>query len=420
MKSFGLPAIAGIGLGISLTRPPEKSTPPEASQPPHPDSKTETRLPDDDPAVLKIATIAGRGTEARKKLQELLAADAKDEEIAGWLALVLFSDPSWLDSFILTVPEDRRIGLARLTLLKVGKLQDDAVWELIRASPYARQAALSDVEIEHRKGLDILGYCRGSPLAAETLLDPSFGFSDKEIHQSLRFCYGHENAQAIVEAWVRGRWKDDPPQFVRGSWLDYRSTHQNDLAEITKTFPAEIRSATAEFDTYWEQNKQIQSTPVGKTPTLEELAALNQQGLNDAFDFQRESGSHIPLATLVQLPAELRKSALENYFSQSDTFHPDMIRNSISEADQINLTPGEKGALLQSGALLIWTNEGDYETALDWAGRIPDITAREKCEEQLLTKLANTDPDPALNYISRLQPGGLRDKIEKIATEAQP
>jgi len=336
------------------------------------------------------------------------------------LALVLFTDPSWLDSFILTVPEERRIGLTRLTLLKVGNLQWDAAWELIRASPYARQAARSDVEIEHRKGLDILGYCRSSPLAAETLLDPAFGFTDEEIARSLRFSSGDENSETIIKAWLQGRWKGRPPEFVRDSWSDYRRIHQDDLDEITKAFSAEIRSAIGEFDTYWNQSEKIRSTPAGKTPGLEELAALNPEGLADVFDLQRRSGTHIPLQTITQLPPELRKPALENYFSQSDTFHPERIRHGIEELDQLDLTPGERQSLLQQGALLIWTEEGDYEAALDWVGRIPDTQARAGSQEELLTKLADTDPQSALDYLSRLPSGELRDKIEKIATEALP
>ncbi len=63
--------------------------------------------------MVRIAALAGRKTEAIAKIQDLLASGASNEAIAEWLALVLFTDPAWLDTFILTVPEERRIPLTR-------------------------------------------------------------------------------------------------------------------------------------------------------------------------------------------------------------------------------------------------------------------------------------------------------------------
>lgn len=415
---LGLPAVAGAVLGISLTGKVEK--PVGRRDTPHPPAATkEAKLPDD-PDIVRIAALAGRSTEARAKIQELLAAGAKDEEIAPWLALVLFSNPGWLDSFILTVPEDRRIALTRLTILKLGDLQADAAWELFRSSPYARQAARSDVEIERRKGLDILGYCMGSPLAAETILDPAFGLTDKEINEHLRWTYGNENAECIMDAWIHGRWKDSPPGFVRDAWSGFRKLHKDDLPEIEKNLPAEIRTSIGEFNSYFEQRKQINSVAVGQLPTSEELAKFSEAGLNAAFNFQRESGTHIPLETLVRLPAQLRKPALEHYFEQYDSFHPEMIRESVEEAGKLDLTPPETRVLLEKAALLIWQDQGDYQTALDWATRIPDAKGRAESVEKILTELAQQDPQSALDYIANLPAGELRDKIEHIATEAQP
>lgn len=413
---LGLPAIAGIVLGMVLTGKVEN---PERSQeaPRPPDANREAGLPDD-PAIVRIAALAGRTTEARKKLQDLLAAGAKDEEIAGWLALVLFSDPAWLDTFILTVPEDRRIALTRLTIMKVGKLQADAAWELFRSSPYARLAARSDVEIEHRKGLDILGYCMASPLVAETILDPAFGFTVEEINENLRWTYGKENARRILDEWMRGRWKGEPPGFVRSAWSNFWRNDKETLQEIGKTLPEELRVFTEHFNALNEQEQRISKTQ--GIPTVEDLSKLGQRELMQAFEDQWISGTRIPLETLTRLPAELRKAGIENYFKQDDTFHPDMARQCVDQLERLDLTPSEKQSLLKGAATASWQNQGDYQTALGWAARIPDAKGRVEFEQKILTELAQQDPDAALEYIATLPVSELRDKIEHIATEALP
>lgn len=413
---LGLPAIAGVVAGMALTEM-EKDPAHGRDAPLPPSSIREAGLPDD-PAIVRIAALAGRTTEARKKLRDLLAAEAKDDEIAEWLALVLFSDPAWLDTFILTVPEDRRIALTRLTLMKVGKLQADAAWELIRSSPYARLAARSDVEVEKRKGLDILGYCRTSALTAETILDPALGFTEKEIHQTLRFASGAENARRILDEWMHGRWKGEPPEFVRGAWAHFWHNNKEALLEISKTLPEELRGFTGHFNALNEQEQRTRKTQA--IPGVEDLSKLGQRELMQAFEDQWTSGRRIPLETLTQLPPELRKAGLENYFKQDDTFHPDMARQCVEQLDQLDLTPSEKQSLLKGAATASWQNQGDYQTALEWAARMPDTQGRAKFEEELLTELARQDPHAALEYTATLPAGELREKIEHIATEALP
>lgn len=411
-----LPACGGILLGVILTREVERS-----------DSATgksgarslvkEAPLPDD-PAIIRIAALAGRTKVARKKIGDLIAAGAKDDEIAEWLSLILFSDPGSLDKFILTVPEGRRIGLVRMALLKVSRMQADAAWEAIRSSPFALQAARSDLEVEKRKGVDILGYCLRSPFAAETVLDPSFGFTEQEIAATLRFTSGVENARRILEEWKNGRWKGEPPGFVRDAWAHFWFNDKDALQEIGKSLPEEYHAFTDRFNAL---NEQDQHTSKNHTiPSAEDLSKLGKGELMQAFQDQWVSGNRIPLETLTQLPAELRKAGIENYFKQDDTFHPDMARNCVEQLDRLNLTNPEKQTLLEGTAAAVWENQGDYQTALQWAARMPDAAGREKFETNILTEFARADPHGALEFIATLPAGKLRETIERIATEALP
>lgn len=419
LKRLALPAIAGVGLGFILTGKPEKSAQKQAAPVPAA-TRTEAKLPDD-LAIVKIAAVAGRSTEARGKIRELLAADAKDDEIAEWLALVLFSDPAWLDSFILTVPEDRRIALARLTILKLGNLAPDAAWELIRNSPYARVAARSDVEIEHNKGIHILGYCMmSSDLTAETILDPALGFSDEDIVRALRFARGEENARRVIDEWTRGRWKGEPPGFVRDSWTQIGFADKDGRQELEKSLPPGLRNYVDQFNALQKQDELASDSPTGTIPSVEALSKLGPGELMETFENQQTSGGRIPLKTLTKLPANLRKIGIENYFQQDDSFHPDMARQCVEQLDQLDLTTSEKQSLLEKAATSSWEHQGDYQTALDWAARMPDTKGRAKFEEKILTELAQQDPQAALDHVNAMPVGALRDKIERIATEALP
>ncbi|GAA5120253.1 hypothetical protein JIN84_20620 [Luteolibacter yonseiensis] len=401
-----------------MTRQEQPPTAPGLPSPPVA-VKAEAALPDD-PAIIRIATIAGRSTEARKKLQKLLAAEAKDDEIADWLALALFSDPVWLDKFILTLPEDRRVALARLTIFKLGALSPDAAWELIRHSPYARQAALADVEIEHRKGLEILGYCGGSPLVADTLLDPSLGFSEKDIARQLRFPRGEENARRILEEWKSGRWKGEPPEFVRRAWFVLQHTDKDGLREMEKTFPPGFSNDLDQFKTLHEQQELVDKAPAGAPPQVEDLAKLKPAEFTEYLRNSWNSSTSIPLTTLTQLPPELRKIGIERYLQYNMEFRPEAARQCVDQLESLDLTSQEKQSLLKDAAGLVWGSEGDIRSALDWAGRIPDADERAKFEEKLLTELAQEDPEEALDYVATLPAGALREKIARIATTFQP
>ncbi len=88
-----LPAAAGIAAGIWLT--PAESFPPSTVAVPFPSAGEAASPLPDDPEILKLAAMAGRTREARAKIDDLLAAGAKDEEIAAWLAPILLADPAW-------------------------------------------------------------------------------------------------------------------------------------------------------------------------------------------------------------------------------------------------------------------------------------------------------------------------------------
>lgn len=416
LTRVGLPAIAGVVIGMIFTQRPEPAVAVKTMSVTSA-RKQEARLPDD-VAIFRVAALAGRTTEARAKLRDLMAADAKDEEIVEWLSLVLFTDPAWLDSFILTVPEDRRIALARLVIFKVGALHADAAWELMRQSPYARLAARSGVKVEDREGIEILGYCMDSPLAADTILNPEFDFSDKEITRVLRFISGEENHRRIIEEWKSGRWKGEPPAFVRGAWGYFWHKDKDASREIDQSLPAELRGYAEQFGALYDQSKSVPGA--GGIPGVEELSALGVGELSEVFEMQRTSGTHIPLETFVQLPPKLREACIREYFSQSDFFHPEMARECVAQLDRFDLTVAEKQSLLEGAATMSWEELGDYETSLEWASRMPDPKGRAEFEEKFLTELAKAEPGSALEYTAKLPAGELRQKIERIATEALP
>lgn len=419
LARVGLPVVGGLVAGMIFTQKP--GPPPRVKAGAVPSARQqEVKLPDD-PAIIRLAAWAGRNTEARAKAKALLAAGAKDEEVAEWLALVLISDPAWLDSFILTVPEDRRIALARIAIMKVGELQGDAAWELMRQSEYARLAARSDVEINHRKGVLILDYCLDSPLAADTILNPALGFSDKDVTRILRFIRGEDNQRRILDEWMRGRWKGEPPGYVRDAWTYFKNRDKNTFREIDQTLPAELRSYTEQFAAlHAMEEKKNEGLESGGIPGVRELTSLGPGELAEVMETQRFSGTHIPLETFVQLPPKLREIGLKHYFVQSDGFHTEMAWECVEQLDHVGLTSTEKQWLLEGAAQQSWDELGDYETSLEWASLIPDPKGRAKVEEELLTKLAEADPESALEYTAKLPVGPLREKIGRIATEARP
>ena len=206
-----LPAVAGVVAGRLLTAEPPVA-PVATAEGKSEGRQNEVRALPDKPEVIRLAALAGRTTEARAKLAELVKAGAGDKEIAEWLAPVLVADPAWLEQFILTVPEERRTALIREVFPILGNLHFDADWELMRHSPSALGAA--------KTGIGILVSSSRSPLAAAFLLDPANGFTEKELTVLEWTVHTPENARRVMEAWKSGHWPAGPRRPGR-SWRDW-------------------------------------------------------------------------------------------------------------------------------------------------------------------------------------------------------
>ncbi len=416
-----LPACAGIAAGMWLTpaKPSVRSGTAESS--PAPREEDTAALPDD-PEILQLAAMAGRTQEARVKIAELLASGASNDEIAVWLAPVLLSNPAWLDSFIQTVPGDQHTGLMRATFRELGKLHPDAMWELIRASPFAADAAKSIL----KKSTDpfdvftsIISRFPDSPLATEVLFDPTNGFSDDEIARGLESGIHHpESARRILDEWIAGRWADNPPGCVRAAW-HLLGQHDGELLnEIRGKLPEGFQEAVKRFEI-------LDHTGNFKEPAYEpdaaELSLLDVDELIKLIENRASSGRPIPLATLKGLPAGAhREYFLNGYFSSFYPFQADQVRPMIEELDRHGLSDVEEGLLLRSAAYQETVHHGDYETALEWAGRITNSAERNGFGKFLMREWAQYDPHGALDYASRLPPGDARDFIEQTAHEAMP
>ncbi len=412
-----LPAAAGIAAGIWLT-PAESSSPSAAAASSPPAGETTTPLPDD-PEILKLAAMAGRTREARAKIDDLLASGASDEEIAAWLAPILLANPAWLETFILTVPEERRIDLVRATFTELGKLHPDAVWELIRASPFAASAARSRETDEDYPHLSLSIAFANSPLAAEVLFDPVNGFSDDEIARYLHLgARNATSARRILDEWIGGRWPGDPPKCVHTAWKVLLHREEEALQEIRAKLPETHQIATDRFDALARLDDP--EGPITTDPNAETLLLLGPGELAEFAEERAMAARPIPLATLAELPPDLRKPAIESYFDWIYPFQAGLARQAIEELDRHDFSDAEKQSLLMSAAYYERNHHGDYETALEWAGRIGDAEVRGDFERETLREWTWQDPHGALEYAADLPPGQLREDIERQAREAMP
>jgi hypothetical protein len=418
LLAVGLPLLAGVCAGFLLTGSEPASAPPAAK----PSAIAETAALPDDPEIIKLAALAGRTKEARSKLSELLAAGAGDEEISGWLAPLLLADPAWLEKFIVTVPEERRIALVRHTFGKIGLLHPDGVWELLRSSPFAVEAAKAKDSDRKRRldGLDILSSTlSNSPLASGVLFDPAIGFTDDEIARYFRWGTRNEvNARRILTEWAGGRWTGEPPECIRSAWLSLRWHHLDSLRDFEKTMPAELGKWAASFETLAEMNQP--HGPVTTDPAAEDLKLLKASELEELVMERAMTGRPIPLSTLAQLPQELRKAAIQDYFNWHYPFMEASAAATVESLDGIELSPGEKGTLLLNAASYEIYHRGDYPTALKWAARVPDEKARTDFERTQYEQWAREDPHAVLEHARTLPDGPLRSQIERLATEAMP
>ncbi|RYD68214.1 MAG: hypothetical protein EOP83_01285, partial [Verrucomicrobiaceae bacterium] len=239
-------ACAGVAVGVFLTDPGKKIA---GKQETAGDAAVVTAAPlPDDPETIRLAALAGRPSEARAKIKALLEAGSPDSEIATWLAPLLIADPDWLETFILTVPEERRIGLVRVTFMEIGKLHPDSVWELLKRSPFAAMAAKRADGTPDYKWLELFWRITETDKTASVLFDPALGFSDAELARYLRIG-GRKlpTARRVLEEWAAGRWAGEAPDFIRDAWYRLNKRDPATLAELEKKIPESLRSYFEKF-----------------------------------------------------------------------------------------------------------------------------------------------------------------------------
>lgn len=412
-----VPAIAGLGTGVVVMAPKEKVPPPVSNETIAP-REDATPLPDD-PLTLKLAAMAGRTSDARKKIEALFAENAPDEEIAEWLAPILIADPRWLESFILQVHESRRIDLVRTTIWKMTESSPDAVWELIRDSPFAAMASRTTGSDQEREGMDVLDGCHGSPLAAEVLFDPACGFSDEEIANYFRFeTHSPENSRRVLEEWFAGRWKGEAPGCVRTAWMALKWMDEPALQELQSQMPPELKEAAERFDTLAKLSQT--SGMITDDPSPEELLLLGEEELSQFAGDRAEAGKPLPLELLAKLPPELRGGAIGNYFAGLYPFNRDTAQHALGVMDGLGFTRGERQSLLDGAAYQAWSFRGDYQAALDLIAKMPDREAAAQIESDVLKDLAFHDPERALEHVATMPDGELKVQIEMMAKEGIP
>lgn len=411
-----LPVIGGIGIASFIDRPGGKS-PNAASSYSLP--KLEANALPDDPEVIKLAALAGRTSEARSRIAALLESGAADEEIASWLVPVLIADPGWLEKFIATVPEQRRIDLARVTLFQMAGLNPDSVWELIRASPFAATAARSNGTDERYKGLAMVGGAIGSSLAAEVLFEPANGFSAAEIADYFKWGTASiSNSRRILDEWIAGRWEGIAPQCVRSAWLSLGLEDKAALGDLEKSLPPSLRSVADGYEVLRKIN-QLEGA-IETDPAPEEFKLLGPADVESLVEDRAMSAKPLPLELLAEATPENRKDALGNYFDWIYPFNVDFAHQAIAGLKKVDLTDEEKDGLYKSASYEEWNGQGNLGRALEFASMISDEKERNDSESEILEEFARTDPQDALQHARSMPDGELRTRIETIATESLP
>ena len=417
LLSWLLPGIAGLGAGVLLMAPKDRAATAKAREASA--ERTDAAKLPDDPTVIQLAALAGRTGEARKKIEALFAENAPDEAIAEWLAPVLIADPAWLESFILTVHEPRRIDLVRAAIWKISEISPDAVWELVRSSPFAAMAARTTGSDVEREGLDVLNGCHDSPLAAEVLFDPANGFSTEEVGKFFR--HGTQNIannRRILSEWFDGRWEGEAPECVRAAWLNLRWLEEPALRELEKEMPEALKAQADRFESL----AKLTATGgmITEDPSAEELGILGPEELAQFAEGRTEAGRPLPLETLAKLPPELRGQTFDTYFAYLYPWHEDVAQHALEVLDQLELKRSERQALLEGAASQVWSFKGDHEKALEIIARMPDREAAEERKAEVLEDLAKFDPQTALGVIKTMPPGELKERMEKLVAEGMP
>jgi hypothetical protein len=414
MIRWAFPAGAGIACGtLLLPGQPAASPAPDATR------KAETAPLPDDPVMIQLATLAGRTTEARAKIAPMIAAGAKDEEIAVWLAPVLVADPAWLEQYIPTVPEERRVDLVRKTFEKMAEIHADSVWELIRVSPAAAAAASAKGSDPRYPGLECIGLSVFSSRAAEVLFDPTNGFDLNEVTRRFRHgTYTPENSKRVLEEWLAGRWEGATPDCVKPAWYNLRENDPAAFQEIEDKLSPEMRARTAEFKA--SSSLLDFEGPPRTDYRAEELEPVGANGLATLVEEQAMAAAPIPLETLAQLPKDVRGESLENYFGWLYPFESERAREALGKLDSLGFSKEEKQSLLENALDGEWNTNGDFEGSMKVVEMMPEGEGRAEAERELLEDYARMDPAAALEFTKTMPEGELRARIEKLATGNLP
>lgn len=412
-----LPAAAGIACG-SLLSPkgehPVREDLPAAAAP----ADEVTALPDD-PAMIQLAALAGRTTEALTRAKELVSTGASDADISEWLAPVLVSDPKCLEAFITGVPEERRINLVRAVLKKMGELHPDAVWEVIRVSPTAVAAAKAQGTDPLWEGIRSLYPAAESRLAVEILLDPAYGFPEEQVSGYLRATLANpDNARDLLERWIKGGWEPQRPDLLRDAYYVLHGRDHDALEALRTELDPGKSTAFGKYEASIKLNNFEQAPRTDYT--VEELSTLGPTEIRGLAEEHAMSGAHLPLETIARLTPELREAALDSYFQWYYPFQADDARKVLADLGSLGFTEEEKQSLLENAFSSEWYEAGNFEQSLEVISMMKAGEGREKAERELLEDYANHDPAAALEFAKTMPEGGLRTKIEKLATDNLP
>ena len=140
--------------------------------------------------------------------------------------------------------------MTRLTFRKLRDLYPDAVWELLRRSPFAVTAARTNEPGEQGRGVSILYAGFESTIAAEVMLDPSSGFAAEDVAYVFRTGCG--NADQVCPMFPgqvnRHHWGFDDPAHATGSkeeqMVMFRRV-RDEIRERFEAYAAERKAAVA-------------------------------------------------------------------------------------------------------------------------------------------------------------------------------
>lgn len=415
---YVLPALAGVAVGKLLV--PENATSESklsAAKAGERENLADSHAPlPDDSHAIELAALGGRTIETKRKVAELLAEGADNQEIVKWLTPVLISDPGWMENFIAMLPEGSRESLITDAMSELSDHHLDAPWEVLKHSP--------SVLAMTRAPAGTLGQFLSfgayqSSQAATFLLDPANGYTSQEIRQGLRSAlHNPTNARTMLEAWKNGRLPEGLEEDVLPiAWLDLKY-HHPDQAEALMKNPSSEQEAwlatrqqhSADTARFNEQVKHPESTP---------LEDVLEEHLAPYIETMEESGQRVPLEQLGRLPEDLRQKALHSYLRFTYPYHSEGVMEDLRTLPSLGFSEAEQLRILERGIDGEWSDCGNFANAIELAGMIPDAAKREEKRRELLDDLAKYDPEAAREYAATLPAGDDRSRLEQQARENQ-